>query len=83
MILISDKELKKKEGIFTWYYDNGALQDSVVYESGKRKTGWYFYENGNRKATVAFTDGKISEQSGWGENGEEISNYILKNQRSF
>jgi hypothetical protein len=79
----SDREMKTRHGVTTWYYDNGSVRDSVIYDNGKRIAGWYFYENGNKKASFNTTDGKITEQRGWDENGREIPDYIVERPASF
>lgn len=78
-----DKSRKKAEGLFRWYYENGNLKDSIIYENGERVTGWYFYENGSRKAEVRFIKGKVDEQKGWDENGRELLDYIFEKPAEF
>lgn len=77
-----DKKMKTGEGFFKWYYENGALRDSVLYKSGKRIAGSYFYEDGNKKAVFTLVDGKTVAQ-GWDEKGEQIPNYVFEKEAEF
>ena len=77
-----DEERKARHGIFRWYYDSGALRDSIEYKNGKLVAGWYFYESGNRKATLTTVDGNLVEQ-GWDENGKEMPNFVLERSALF
>ena len=70
----------KKEGNWTWWYDNGQMKFNNTFKEGKENglfTSWY--ENGQKSYEGTFKDG---EQQGlhtsWYENGEKIHEGILK-----
>jgi len=79
----TDKELKTRQGLFTWYYEGGKLKDSVLFENGKRTASWHFYENGNKKAIVSYSNGKVVAQEGWDESGKEIPDFVFEKGAEF
>lgn len=78
-----DSAGKTEQGFFTRYRGK-TIRDSIFYEKGVRKEGWFFYSNGRKKAYFHTTaPEKYDIQRGWDEGGKEIVPYIIWKAASF
>ncbi|MFK5855577.1 MAG: hypothetical protein QM503_05555 [Bacteroidota bacterium] len=71
-----------KEGVFTYYYENGQRKSSGIYHKNRKSGEWnYWFENGEIKANGVFTkDKKSGEWNYWYDNGQlDAKGQILKN----
>ncbi len=73
---------KTRQGTFNWYYENGGLKTTTLFDDGKTKSSDYFYESGKKQAQIIYNE-KESEQKGWTENGEEIPGYVVEKEAKF
>jgi len=78
-----DKGLKIRHGIAKDYYRNGELLDSMFYDNNKRKEVWYFYEGGKKQSHAAYDNGRVSEQTGWDEAGNELKDFVVEKGAQF
>lgn len=78
-----DSAAQTEQGLFK-RYRAGSLRDSIFYERGNRKEGWYFYSNGRKRAYFhASAPDKYDIQRGWDEEGKEIIPYVFSKPAVF
>jgi TonB family protein len=72
-----DSAAKTEQGFFT-RYRSGIIRDSIFYDKGVRKEGWFFYSNGRKKAYFHATAPDVYDvQRGWDEEGKEITPFVF------
>ncbi|RXK83283.1 energy transducer TonB [Filimonas effusa] len=65
-------------------YRGRALRDSILFEKGERREGWFFYPSGHKRAYFHTTaPGKYDVQRGWDEDGKEITPFVVFQPASF
>ncbi|MBB6611245.1 hypothetical protein H7F15_09375 [Pontibacter sp. Tf4] len=63
----------KKTGLFTLYFPNGKLRAQGHFSNNQFAGDWStYYEDGSPKAKFTVTDGLITVQQAWSENGSQI-----------
>jgi hypothetical protein len=79
-----DSKCTRPVGTSTWYNEDGVTVKKQSYENEKTVSTFHYFNNGNKKAIVLYnSDGQIVKQTGWEENGVEISNYIYEQEAHF
>lgn len=79
-----DNGRKKRYGTWKEYYRSGVLKDSINYDNISRKAIWYFYESGKKQSYASFNMiGKVVEQMGWDEEGNELKNFVVEKEAEF
>lgn len=73
-------EEEKKEGQWTWYYENGNIQEEGNFKNGKLDGIQKFYfDNGQLKYSVEYKDGKADgEYKLYNKNGALIEHKFFK-----
>ena len=71
----------KKDGLWTWWYENGQKNKEGTYKDGKMDGLWTrWHENGQNKTETTFKDGKGNGlATSWHENGQKDSEGTFKN----
>ena len=60
----------KKEGLWTWWYENGSKKGEETFKNGrKHELSIFWYENGQKKWERTFDDGKWVSGKYWNEDG--------------
>lgn len=78
-----DSAAKVEQG-YAKRYRGRTIRDSIYYEKGERREGWFFYPNGRKRAYFHTTaPGKYDVQRGWDEEGKEISPFVIFQPASF
>ena len=63
----------KKDGLWTWWYENGQKSKEGTYKDGKQVelvTSWY--ENGQKGKEGTFKDGELVSENCWDIDGNDI-----------
>lgn len=78
-----DSAAKTEQGFFT-RYRSGIIRDSIFFDKGVRKEGWFFYSNGKKKAYFHATAADVYDvQRGWDEEGKEIVPFVFSKPATF
>ncbi len=70
----------KKDGLWTWWYENGQKLKEETYKGGKEDRSWTsWYKNGQKKFEGISKDGKRDGLwTDWDENGKNLKEETYK-----
>lgn len=69
----TDREMKKQQGLFEWFYPSGKLKTRTIYSEGMPMgESFEYYENGQVDVYTKYDDsGKIEEMNSYKEDGTD------------
>ena len=69
----------KKDGLTTYWYEDGQKKQEANLRDGKGDGLWTkWYENGQKKSEANFKDGKLMSAVAWKPNGEKCPETDVK-----
>lgn len=79
----TDNKLTIKQGLFSYYYENGQLESTGYYKKDKKIDKWtYWHENGQLKCEGYFKDGYSSNNwKYWNSKGEKLAEGAFVNDK--
>lgn len=70
------------DGEWKNYKENGILDYTTFYESGKALERTYYYPNGQKRSWIAYNENGY-QQNGWDEKGTSIKGYVVEREARF
>ncbi|MBK3517712.1 energy transducer TonB [Carboxylicivirga marina] len=69
----TDKRLKKKQGYFEYFYENGTIRSYGKYDKNKREGEWKWYrKDGSKSSEERYKNNEVIQFKFWNADGSQV-----------